>query len=139
MRTAGAGLETRGRLGLIFPGRLGQLDNNVVFSNEIQFPADEILNHLRVVLQAVDGAGQPTVFRGQTGGFLVQRLALLAQAINPVQAPVAEQSQHSHQADGERHAHQEMVLVFALLGPFRSSSSGHKAPPPRSSLSPYFA
>ncbi len=139
MRTAGVGLEARGNLGLIFPGLLGQLDDNVVFLNEIQFPADEILNHLRVVLQTVDGAGQPTVFRGQTGGFLVQRLALLAQAINPVEAPVAEESQQGYQADGERHAHQEMVPVFALLGPFRSSSSGHEAPPPRSSLSCYFA
>jgi len=83
LRTAGVGLEAGGT-GLIFPGLLGQLNDNVVFLNEIQFPADEILNHLRVVLQAVDGAGQPTVFRGQTGGFLVQSLALVAQAINPV-------------------------------------------------------
>jgi len=42
------------------------------------------------VLQAVDGAGQPAVFRGQPGVFLLQGLAFLAQAINPVQPPVAE-------------------------------------------------
>jgi hypothetical protein len=42
------------------------------------------------VLQAVDGAGQPGVFRGQSRGFLLHRLALLPQTINPVQALVAE-------------------------------------------------
>ncbi len=75
---------------MIFPSLRRQLEDNVVFPDEIQFPADEILNHLRVVLQAVDGAGQPAVFRGQTGVFLLQRLALLAQAVNPVQTLVAE-------------------------------------------------
>lgn len=75
---------------MIFPDLRRQLEDNVAFPDEIQFPADEILNHLRVVLQAVDGAGQAAVFRAQTGGFLLQRLALQAQAINPVQTLVAE-------------------------------------------------
>ncbi len=77
MGAAGVGLDAWGWKGWIFPGRLGHLDDNVVFPDEIQFPAYEILNHLRVVLQTVDGAGQPTVFRSQTGGFLVQSLALV--------------------------------------------------------------
>jgi hypothetical protein len=66
------------------------LKNNFVFLDEIQFPADKILDHLRIVLQAVDGAGQPGVFRGQPGGFLLHRLVFLPQAINSVQALVAE-------------------------------------------------
>jgi len=86
----GAGLGAGGRKGFIFPSLRRQLQDNVVFPDEIQFPADEILNHLRVVLQAVDGAGQAAIFRGQTAGFLVQRLAPLAQAINFVQTLVAE-------------------------------------------------
>jgi hypothetical protein len=75
---------------LIFPSLRRQLEDNVVFPDEIQFPADEVLNHLRVVLQAVNGAGQAAVFRGQTGGFLLQRLALQAQAIYPVQTLMTE-------------------------------------------------
>jgi hypothetical protein len=85
---AGGGLGAG--LGLIFPSLWRQLEDNVVFPDEIQFPADEVLNHLRVVLQAVDGAGQAAVFRGQTAGLLVQRLALQAQAIDTVQTLVAE-------------------------------------------------
>jgi hypothetical protein len=67
-----------------------KLEDNLVFPDEIQFPADEILDHLRIVLQAVNGAGQPGVFRAQARGFLLHRLALLPQTINPVQALVAE-------------------------------------------------
>jgi len=36
------------------------------------------------VLQAVDGAGQPVIFRGQAGILLVQNLALLMETIDPV-------------------------------------------------------
>jgi hypothetical protein len=60
------------------------LEDNLVFPDEVQFPADEILDHFRIVLQAVDGAGQPGIFRAQTRGFLLHRLALLAHAVNPV-------------------------------------------------------
>jgi len=56
----------------------------------VQFLADEVLNQFRIVSQAVDGALQPVILRGQAGILLLQRLALLAQAINPVQTLVAE-------------------------------------------------
>jgi hypothetical protein len=74
----------------LIPPLRRELQDNLVFPDEVQFPADEILDHLRIVLQAVDGAGQPGVFRGQTSSLLLHCLALLPQAVNPVQALVTE-------------------------------------------------
>ena len=91
-------------------------------------------------MQAVDGAGQAVIFRGQAGIILLQGLALLAQAIIPVQTLMGkknQEGQHQSQRDGD--TRQEPVIFFTLLGPILSRRACHRFPLPRSSLSPYFA
>lgn len=67
-----------------------ELENNVVFPDEVKFPADEVLDQFRIVLQAVDGAGQAAVLCAQAGILPVQLLALLMQTIDPVETLMGE-------------------------------------------------
>jgi hypothetical protein len=69
------------------------LDDDLVLFDEVQLPADKILDELRVVMQAVDGPGQPGVFLGKSEVFCLQKVFFLPEAIDLKESPVAEKNE----------------------------------------------
>jgi hypothetical protein len=82
------------------------------------------------VLQAIDGPGQSLVFRRQPDILQFQALPVLAQAIDAVQTPMAEQNQENeHQGQTNTGYGQKPVFLLSLLGLLRRSRLRHRSPP----------
>lgn len=99
-------------------GGVGKLDNDFVAFQKVQFPPDKILNHFRIMLEAVNGFRQAHVGLCQPGVFFFQTQTFLLQHIKLVNAPVTEKADHGHNDQGKAHHPKPEVRSPPRLGRF---------------------
>ena len=118
-RLAGAGASQM-RRGSRFVRR--ELEDKLVLLDEIEFLPNPVLDIFRVMLQAVDGAGQTVIFRRQPDVVLFQPEPLLPEAKDIIKTPVAEQDHQNHgHSHDQGNPRQELVASPHLRGLNRRS------------------
>ncbi len=112
----------------------GQLEDHFIFLDEVQFPADTVLDHFRIMLQAIDGAGQPGILLGEPGILLLQVCPFLPETESLIQAPVSEKQDHGHHSpQNQDKSCQELMASLGLWSFAKSIWRSHGLPPHKTS------